>query len=133
MEVRIARNSLELRVRDDHGRLSVEFHAPKPGSLKPEKRNGVCLKGEDIEFFAGMLLDPTVPNAHGNVDLKEPYPYILQVKWDDSHRTLSFFPWEEGGAIERIRLSPLEAWKIGKLAERTALINHLIRRLAMEG
>ena len=132
MKVVITREKQELMVCDNRGRLSVEFYALRPGSLKPEKRNGVSLKGEDIEFFAGMLLDPAVPNAHGNVDLKEPYPYILRVKWDDAHRTLSFFPWEEGGVIEHIRLSPLEAWKIGKLAERTALINHLIRRLAME-
>lgn len=132
MEVRIARNSLELLVRDDHGRLSVEFHAPKPGSLKPEKRNGVCLKGEDIEFFAGMLLDPTVVDQAGKVDLKEPYPFIVRVKWDGTHRILFFLPWQEGGPVESVRLSPLEAWKIGKLAERTALINHLIRRLAIE-
>ena len=130
--MRITRKNLELLVKDNKGRLLISFLGQRQGSLEMNEKWRVDLKGEDIEFFAGMILDRAVADASGKVDLKEPYPFIIRVKWDGLQRILSFYPWEEGGALASIRLSPLEARKVGKLAERTVFVNHLIRRLALE-
>ena len=132
--ITIAREKKLLKVMDHKGVLVVAFYGQDVASLELVERHRVELTGEDIEFFAGMLINPEVLDKTGKVDLKEPdYPYIIRVRWDNHNRILSFLPWEEGGAVEKIRLSPLDALKIGKLAERTCLINHLIERLKFEG
>jgi len=130
MEERITRNKAELVVRDTGTGLEIAFYRLKGGNLKPGLSASVTLKGNDISFFAGQMTDPSVLDPAGKVDLKEPYPYIVRVRWDGMHRILSFVPWEGGEAVESIRLSPLEAYRVGILAQNTTLINHLIDRLA---
>lgn len=130
MEERISRPNIELLVRDNGKGLEIAFYRLTGSTLRPELSNGITLKGRDISFFAGQMTDPSVLDPSGKVDMKEPYEFIVRVRWEGMHRILSFIPWEGGEAVESIRLSPLEAYRIGELARNTALINHLIRRLA---
>ena len=129
---KIVRKDRELVVTDKRGSLEIAFYQLKRGLLTPELSNKICLKGSDVGFFAAQLLDPGVLDPTGKVDLKEPYPFIIRVRWDNLHRILSFIPWEKGETAESIRLSPLEAYRIGQLARNTLLVDHLVRRLKKE-
>jgi len=129
MVERIARKKMELVVSDTGNGLEIAFYRLGRGVLAPEVSNIVTLKGRDITFFAGQLTDPAVLDPTGKIDLKEPYPFIIRVRWDNMHRILSFIPWKGGESAESIRLSPLEAFRVGELAKNTALINHLMLRL----
>lgn len=130
MEERISRPNIELLVRDNGKGLEIAFYRLTGSTLCPELSNSITLKGRDISFFAGQMTDPSVLDPTGKVDMKEPYEFIVRVRWDGMHRILSFVPWEGGEAVESIRLSPLEAFRIGELARNTVLVNHFIQRLA---
>ena len=130
MRERITRPNQELIVTDTGQGLEIAFYRLTGTTLQPEPSHSITLEDRDISFFAGQLSDPSVLDPSGKVDMKEPYEFIVRVRWDGMHRILSFIPWKGGEAVESIRLSPLEAFRIGELARNTALVNHLIRRLA---
>ena len=130
MEERITRPNQELVVTDTGQGLEIAFYRLTGSTLRPELSHSITLKDRDISYFAGQLTDPSILDPSGKVEMKEPYEYIIRVRWDGMHRILSFVPWEGGEAVESIRLSPLEAYRVGVLANNTALINHLMKRLA---
>lgn len=92
-----------------------------------------------LDHFAGMLLDPTCLNDRHEVSLDEPvYPFRVVVKWEGVHRVFSIVsrptPEDPRGRIEfRIRLSPLEARRLARLAERCGLAAHFAAVLSKIG
>jgi len=127
---KIVRKKLLFEVSDRGSGLLLAFYKTERGILSPTLTNSLILtENKDIQFFAGQLLDPSVLDPTGKVELKEPYPYIIRVRWDNMHRIVSFVSYEDGATVESIRLSPLEAYRVGQLSQNTALINHLLERL----
>ncbi len=88
-----------------------------------------------LDHFAGMLTDTTCLSDRHEVSLDEPiYRYKILVKWEGVHRVLSFLsrptPEDPRGKVEfRIRLSPLEARRLARLAERCVSNGHASARL----
>lgn len=99
------------------------------------RRAEVEIRAAHLDHFAGMLMDATCLSDKHDVSLDEPiYPYRILVKWEGVHRVLSFSsrptPEYPKGKIEfRIRLSPLEARRLARLAERCADSSHSMARL----
>ncbi len=92
-----------------------------------------------LDHFAGMLMDATCLSDRHEVSLDEPiYRYKILVKWEGVHRVLSFLsrptPEDPRGKVEfRIRLSPLEARRLAKLAERCVSAAHFAAVLSKIG
>lgn len=119
----------ELHAEDRHGKLFVGFFV-YDGVKDVIPKEHMELEGQDIDFFAGMLLDPACLDERNTVTLKGDYPYMIRVVWDKVWRILSFLDWGPSQKpIRKIRLSPLEALQLGRLAERTAVMDHLLKRL----
>jgi len=92
-----------------------------------------------LDHFAGMLTDPTCLNEQHEVSLDEPvYLYKIVVKWEGVHKVFSFVSRPtpdvpKGKVAFRIRLSPLEARRLARLAERCASAAHFAAVLANIG
>lgn len=121
-KISLTRNNRYLIAESKAGHVVIYFGTHELYSGKAGKTYTVNINDATLDFMAIALMDRSTANEKNHTSIRLPDHY-LTISWQDkAARVLTIGEYESQQSLT-IRLSPIEAYQLSKICERTAWWN----------